>query len=196
MEDTECENAAAKRRLSKDSDENTSSSADESREKRNQQDSSSISTPEFDAAGDPWNDSLSSPASSGSSTHDTSASAFHYPSFHAWIKNLEAALLSSWDSRNVSTFKYRSVRALLVSWEDDDLGVVKEVDELGQLLSRVYFYPVEKWKIPSQGSWSALDDKVRAVAKELVVTPSLLIFYYAGHARPRGQLGSYPVWTS
>ena len=88
------------------------------------------------------------------------------------------------------------MKALLVSWEDDDLGVEKEVDELAQLLTRVYCYDVAKWKIPSTGSWGALDDRVRYVARGLDAAPSLLILYYAGHARPRGQLGSYPVWVS
>ncbi|KAK0632646.1 hypothetical protein B0T14DRAFT_39681 [Immersiella caudata] len=150
-----------KRRFEDGPDQDFPSLSDDGRRKRSRHDSSPLSV-DSDSLGNFSDDPQPSASStSGSSTHDTSASTFHYPSFHAWTRDLETALKTSWKSRNDPALRYRSVKALLVSCEDDDLGVEKEVNELAQLFTRVYSYDAEKWKIPSLGSWSALDDKVR-----------------------------------
>ena len=136
--------------------------------------------------------------SNSSSTHDTTASSFHFASIHDFTRDLQSALEASWKSRqDVTRSKYKAVKALLVSWEDDDLGVEAEVDVLGQMFEEVYHYDVEKWKIPAVNSFRALDKRVRSVAEEIWETPSsLFIVYYAGHARPSRGLGSYPLWVS
>ncbi|KAK4454485.1 hypothetical protein QBC34DRAFT_160211 [Podospora aff. communis PSN243] len=134
----------------------------------------------------------------GSSTHDTAASSFHFESIHDFTKELQAALTANWTTRRYySSSKYQAVKALLVSWEDDDLGVRVEVDLLGQLLERVYSYDVEKWQIPSRDPFKALDKQVRAASEAVWdTTSSLFILYYAGHARPSRGLGSFPRWSS
>lgn len=143
--------------------------------------------------------SFLSTASSSSSTHDTSISSFHYPSIGDLTNDLQCALNASWKSRNdPNSTKYKIVKAFLLSWEDDDLGVETEVDKLGDLFERVYSYQVEKWKIPSGpvDVQDAVDEKVKTMIKEFQTPSSLLIFYYAGHAQPQEQIGSYPVWRS
>lgn len=143
---------------------------------------------------------FSNPASTfswPSTTHDTAISSFHYPTIHDFTKELQTAIDTCWNHRGESKYsKYTSVKVLLVSWQDDDLGVEREIDELGQLFECAYMYEVEKWKIPFVDSQGALDEKVRDVVKVWRTSTSLLIFYYAGHARPSRHLGSYPVWVS
>lgn len=133
-----------------------------------------------------------------SSTHDTTASSFHFESIHDFTKELQTAITASWPTRSSPGYsKYAAVKVLLISWEEDDLGVEVEVDLLGQLLENVYSYEVEKWKIPSMNSFDALDEQVRASAKAIRSNPSsLFVLYYAGHARPSRDLGSYPRWSS
>ncbi|KAK3333025.1 hypothetical protein B0T19DRAFT_473783 [Cercophora scortea] len=136
--------------------------------------------------------------SNSSGTHDTSSASFHYPNLNCLTKDLQQAIDASWKGRQEATrfSKYQAVKAFLVSWEDDDLGVEKELDELAQLFDDVYSYDVEKWKIPSSDQQERLDEKVRDVIKGWQSPSSLLIFYYAGHARPSRHPGTYPVWVS
>jgi len=137
-------------------------------------------------------------SSHSSSTHDTTASSFHFSIIHDFTRDLQSAVEASWKTRQDSgCSKYKAVRALLVSWEEDDLGVVAEIDLLGQLLQDVYRYDVRKWRIPSVDSFKALDRHVRSVTEDIWgATSSLFILYYAGHARPSRDLGSFPRWTS
>ncbi|KAK4134646.1 hypothetical protein BT67DRAFT_300711 [Trichocladium antarcticum] len=112
--------------------------------------------------------------------------------------DLDLALQRQWASRQQTRFsKYESVKAFLVSWEGDDLGVEQEVNDLARLFEHTYSYQVEKWKIPSRNSQIALDWKIADLVGELDRSSTLLIFHYAGHARPsRQHFGSYPVWRS
>lgn len=133
-----------------------------------------------------------------STTHDTTASSFHFESIHDFTKELQTALAANWATRkSCGSSKYEAVKALLLSWEEDDLGVGVEVDLLGQLLEGAYGYEVEKWRIPSLNSFMALDKQVRNFAESIWSTSSsLFILYYAGHARPSRDLGSFPRWSS
>ena len=84
--------------------------------------------------------------------------------------------------------KYNSVRALLVQWEDDDLGVDKEVGKLAAVLSNPqpdgYNFSVERWYIPSSseeyGPEDLLDERLREFRKG-AKEDDLLILYYGGH---------------
>ncbi|KAK1759192.1 hypothetical protein QBC47DRAFT_357079 [Echria macrotheca] len=134
---------------------------------------------------------------SGLSTHDTTPSSFHFESIQDFTKGLQSALDASWKTRQEPVSKYKAVKALLLSWEDDDLGVEAEIDPLAQLLENVYGYEVERWRIPSLGSFRALDNKVRASTESIWEVPSsLFILYYGGHARPSRGQGSFPRWSS
>ena len=116
---------------------------------------------------------------------------------HELTRDLGIALQRDWASRHQAGFsKYRAVKAFLVSWEEDDLGVEAEIGDLARLFEHTYSYQVEKWKIPSRPPQVALDKKVAELVEELEDPSTLLIFYYAGHARPSRQYGSYPVWQS
>lgn len=88
MEDKEWQQRA-KRRLEDESDQDIPSpSDDDGRQKRSRQESSSLSDAGLDSPGDFSDDPLLSASSSGTSTHDTTPSTFHYPSFHAWTQGL------------------------------------------------------------------------------------------------------------
>ncbi|KAH8891643.1 hypothetical protein GQ53DRAFT_865528 [Thozetella sp. PMI_491] len=129
-------------------------------------------------------------------THETSAASFHLRDLQCLTTELEAALEASWATRKVPGSPYNAVKVLLTSWMEDDLGVESEIDQLKDLFERVYRYDVDIWKIPSEKSERALIAKTSSLLDECELTKSLLIFYYAGHARPSMHLGTYPVWTS
>jgi hypothetical protein len=89
-----------------------------------------------------------------------------------------------------------AVKVILTSWAKDDLGVMSEIAELEDIFDRVYQYEVEKWQIPSEKPERALRAKVTSLLEGWESNKSLLMFYYAGHAQPSSNSGSYPIWTS
>jgi hypothetical protein len=52
-----------------------------------------------------------------------------------------------WPKRH--EFRYAKVHVLLLSWEDDDLGVDSEIKDLRSVFERSYRYEVEHHRIPS-----------------------------------------------
>ncbi|KAK0118519.1 hypothetical protein ONS95_007410 [Cadophora gregata] len=95
-----------------------------------------------------------------------------------------------------SITKYKSVNVLLLSWEDDDLGVEGDVLELKKLFVSGYGFDAEHWKIPSMKP----DFKLSSKLLDFVTThetpdprDSLLIIYYAGHGYLNPQRQS--VWS-
>jgi len=70
---------------------------------------------------------------------------------------------------------------LLLSWEDDNLGVLNEIDELDDVFRRIYHFEVERWKIPSKRSHNTLAAKLLAFLDEYESKETLLIVYYGGH---------------
>ncbi len=80
------------------------------------------------------------------------------------------------------TYIYKEVHVLLLSWEDDDLGVNDEVVELEEVFRKDYCYhTVRKWEIPSLKPYSTLEDELYRFRKDHSLKDNLLIIYYAGH---------------
>ena len=80
------------------------------------------------------------------------------------------------------SYRYKEVHTLLLSWEDDDLGVVDEVLELKSVFRDDYdFDTVRLWVIPRHRPYSKLEDELYQFRKEFSSTDNLLIVYYAGH---------------
>ncbi len=61
------------------------------------------------------------------------------------VKSLSVDLRSRWGSRHLP---YINVFALLIRWEQDDLGVESESRALDDLLRRWFNYSTEEWCIP------------------------------------------------
>lgn len=80
--------------------------------------------------------------------------------------------------------KYKSINALLLSWQDDDLGVEKDIEKLKGLLASSYGCHTEQWKIPLAKPDFELTDRLRRFRVEHETEnpgDCLFIVYYAGH---------------
>ena len=99
---------------------------------------------------------------------------------------------AAWSNRFI---EYRTVAALLLSWEDTDMVYTdKEIRRLKSVLTKMYGAEVEHWKIPSHDADFKAMDKVRGFLEQYGQSDNLLLVYYAGHARPGNAPGSPPVW--
>lgn len=112
-----------------------------------------------------------------SRTHDISCVDFHLKDLEKFGHCLEEAANAAFP-RGLS--RYNEVHVLLLSWEDDNLGVIEEVLELQGVFRHVYLYDVEEWKIPSTHSYKALRKQISRFLDEFEQPNSLLIVYYAG----------------
>ena len=122
-------------------------------------------------------------------THDISCVGFHLKELEKFGLFLEGAANAAFPKESS---RYREVHVLLLSWEDDNLGVIKEVLELENVFRQVYFYDVEVWKIPSDHSFKALRTQVNRFLELFEDKDNLLIVYYGGRTyistkRPHSQ---------
>ena len=84
---------------------------------------------------------------------------------------------------------------LLLSWLTDDLGVTAEVQRLQHVFQDMYQFQVETYQIPDEKPDRALKGRIL----EFLVNDqedTLLILYYAGHARRGPQSNEGPLWFS
>lgn len=113
------------------------------------------------------------------SVHPRSTDQLHVPSWTTLGDDVTRSLKRAYPKKNKSS--YDQVHVLLLNWEADDLDTHKEVDDLRQLFEETYFFHVQPWGIPSNGSSNKLELRI-AQFKESYDTPSnLLIVYYGGH---------------
>ena len=109
------------------------------------------------------------------------------------VKSLSMDVRSRWSSRHLP---YTKVFALLIRWEQDDLGVEAESRALDDLLRRWFNYSTEEWCIPHVSrtdTYMALLNKVNDFLKEHDGPDNLLIIYYGGHARQDPRYTG-PIW--
>jgi hypothetical protein len=82
---------------------------------------------------------------------------------------------------------------LLLSWEADDLGVEAEIQPLRRVLEDRYHFGVQDYKIPSIKPDKALKKRIFDFLDE-DDKDTLLIVYYAGHARGALQSNEASLW--
>ena len=117
---------------------------------------------------------------------------FHFPNFRAFVDELNRTCQAKWKTRQVP---YKRVSALLVRWEEDDLGVVKEIEMLHRIFHDTYHFDVENFTIPSgKRGYLGLIERIKSLLDIYDAEDNLFILYYAGHARQDGQ--SQPMWIS
>ncbi|KAK3384604.1 hypothetical protein B0T24DRAFT_544890 [Lasiosphaeria ovina] len=105
---------------------------------------------------------------------------------------LNELITTRWPTRFTSHLK---VYVLLISWENDDLGVDRELRALKQVFQVLYNYAVEEWEIPSVDAYFSLLERVRNFVNQSNDEDTLFILYYGGHAyQEHGQPG--PIWCS
>jgi hypothetical protein len=125
-------------------------------------------------------------------THDTSQASRKIPNIATFAKDLEEAVNSALLSGNKS--RYKNVYVLLLSWTDDDLDVDEEVNQLGRAFSQYYNFEVQYFKIPRISPGWSTNSRVISFIQQGGID-SLLILYYAGHARLGHQVQP-PIWAA
>ncbi|PVH71184.1 hypothetical protein DL98DRAFT_660783 [Cadophora sp. DSE1049] len=126
-------------------------------------------------------------------THDVSLAGEHIPDIAHLATDLQAAVNAGWSRRH--DIRYSKVQVLLLKWEDDDLGVETELKDLGHVFSDLFHYGVDVFDIPSEKPDKALKRRVFDFL-ENDGEETLLILYYAGHARSSIQANEAPVWIA
>jgi hypothetical protein len=126
-------------------------------------------------------------------THDVSFVEEHVPNVETFASDLRRAVDAVWSTRNEG--RYAQVHVLLLSWEDDSLGVRKESQELRTVFTTFYNFEVEDYEIPSDMPGQSINRRILDFLRHS--TPSnLFIVYYAGHARPSHQTTEPPIWAA
>ena len=86
-------------------------------------------------------------------------------------------------TRNVWTAEYDFVNAILLHWNEDDLGVQSEVNKLQALLKEDFRFNTNVYTIPSENPGAQLNYELAYFIKtNSLQKRSLSIIYYAGHA--------------
>lgn len=126
-------------------------------------------------------------------THDLSFANGHLPDLFSATTLLKRAVEEAFIRR--SEFPYSAVHVLLLCWEEDDLGVRKEVRDLEATFKELYTYDTEIWSIGSEKPDRELKKKVIGFVQQWEGVDRLLIVYYAGHAIPNQNPAASPMWS-
>ena len=110
-------------------------------------------------------------------THDVTRADYHLKDLETFGERLEAAVNRACPS---SPSRYKEVHALLLSWQDDDLGVNREIAELKTTFDQIYRFDVEEWRIPSEHAPKALRTRITNFLNAYEDENNLLIVYYGG----------------
>ncbi|KAL9008736.1 MAG: hypothetical protein Q9173_006169 [Seirophora scorigena] len=114
-------------------------------------------------------------------THDISRIDHHVKDVETLARVLNQALCAAFPKTSQS--RYKQVHVLLLSWEDDDLGVVTEIAELQRVFDFSYHFQTSHWELPSHKSHNALVRRVMQLLDESESGEKLLIVYYGGHGK-------------
>ena len=76
------------------------------------------------------------------------------------------------------------------------MGVQYELEDLAKTFKDAYGYQTETWIIPAIKSHFSLMEKALQVVRDYGKADSLLIVYYAGHARLSKQTNESPIWAA
>ena len=129
-------------------------------------------------------------------THDIALMALvdeHIPSVEKFGEDLQVAITAAWPTRHGN--RYKEAHVLMLSWEDDNLGVEREIRRLKHVFSALYRFDVQEFKIPSKTPGKATTSRISDFL-ENDSPSSLLIVYYAGHARLSNQINEPPIWAA
>jgi hypothetical protein len=77
--------------------------------------------------------------------------------------------------------EYREVHVLILSWEDDDLGVIKQILQLAIVFTLEYELEVDKFMIPSNNPEFVVMEQLKQFVDKYSQPGNLLIVYYGGH---------------
>ncbi|KAK1759833.1 hypothetical protein QBC47DRAFT_116659 [Echria macrotheca] len=117
----------------------------------------------------------------------------HFPRLNDFVSALDTACKAKWNIRDAP---YENVVALLLRWEEDDLGVISETEKLEDILRNVYHFDVESWAIPpGKRCCMALAREIESILDKYDKQDNLFILYYGGHALQELEQ-QQPTWVS
>ncbi|KAG4437770.1 hypothetical protein IFR05_006755 [Cadophora sp. M221] len=125
-------------------------------------------------------------------THDTRRAEYHMKDLDAFAKDLQNAADRAFPNEGRAQTRYSKVSVLLLRWEDDEMNVEWELDDLEKVF-RNYGFGTNRWLIPTKNSHLKLMSKVVDVVEENYGNGGLVIVYYAGHAGINSSRGA--TWT-
>ncbi|KAF4451893.1 hypothetical protein F53441_5212 [Fusarium austroafricanum] len=82
---------------------------------------------------------------------------------------------------NSAYSRYSEVQVLLIRWDEDELEVEWELNELRRVFNDLYGFTTDKFLIPTQNSHRKLNHKALSFVEEHENEDTLLIVYYGGH---------------
>ncbi|CAM1510238.1 Fc.00g005730.m01.CDS01 [Cosmosporella sp. VM-42] len=112
-------------------------------------------------------------------THDTIKSSHHMKHLERFVEDLKLSAKRAFPNSGYS--RYKEVEVLLIRWEEDELEVEWELDELHKVFRDVYGFSTEQFLIPTQNSHRKLNHKALSFVEEHEREDMLLIVYYGGH---------------
>jgi hypothetical protein len=116
----------------------------------------------------------------------------HIHSVQQFSEDLSAAVKAAWPTRHES--RYSDVQVLILSWEDDDLGVSEEIEDLRRTFRDLFNYGVTEWRIPQHKPERKLNLEAGKFLEKHDSKDHLLIVYYAGHGCLNEQ--RIPMWAA
>jgi len=124
-------------------------------------------------------------------THDISFTEDHLADIDEVAAHMRAAVKAGWAKRH--QMRYSKAYVLLLSWEEDDLGVHTEINELRDVFEDMYHFEVQEYNIPSTKPIRSVMNRVKEFL-DLESKETLLIVYYAGHAKRGRQSNEASIW--
>jgi len=124
-------------------------------------------------------------------THDITSAQHHLPDMEQLRTDLNDAIEAAWPKRG--QIRYSRVLVLLLSWEDDDLGVWTDINGLRYVFRELYHFEVTTFEIPSLKPNMAVHKCIMNFLDN-DSKDTLRIVYYGGHGRG-AQLSTEPsIW--
>jgi hypothetical protein len=124
-------------------------------------------------------------------THDISFMEDHVADIDLVAAQINAAVQAGWATRH--EIRYSKAYVLVLFWEQDDLGVHTEINELRDVFEERYHFKVQEYKIPSRKPHRSVMNRVEKFL-DLESKETMLIVYYAGHAKRGRQSNEASIW--
>jgi hypothetical protein len=109
------------------------------------------------------------------STHDISSTDEHIPQVEKFLLDLQEAIDAIRSTPN--GMRYTEVHVLFLSWKDEILEVMREIDELENVFSKLYRFDIHRHEIDSQNPGGDTHAKVAQFLLEKGSKDHLLILY-------------------
>ncbi|KAG4432279.1 hypothetical protein IFR05_012227 [Cadophora sp. M221] len=113
-------------------------------------------------------------------TRNTSRARYHMKDISEFAEALETSANRALPNRGLT--RYKDVEVLLLRWEEDELEVEWELNDLAKVFGN-YGFNTETWLIPTKSPLRKMMAKALEFIDDHESPDALLIVYYGGHAK-------------